>query len=276
MRMRLFANSCAALLLLLLLQGIAAATEQTKDDIFFRKEAYVGKTTERLPYRLFVPPGYDADRKYPLVLWLHGGTGRGSDNVKQLTNQNELGTHFWISAEVQQKFPAFVLVPQCPTGQIWADPEFNLPSKWLVMTMQALAKVEKEFSIDPYRVYVAGQSMGGSGVWAVLQNYPAKWAAAIVMSAYDTFTDPDAIARIPLWVFQGDADQSVPVVTVRSMMAELKKHHANLRYTEYHKVDHEVWNKAFTEPDLLSWLSAQKRTPPGGSQVGSGAVAASH
>jgi predicted peptidase len=264
----------AFLLLLFLPQGIATANEPTNDDIAFRKEVYVGKK-DRLPYRLFVPLGYEATRKYPLLLWLHGTDGRGNDNVRQLTHENQLAAHFWISEEVQLKFPMFVLAPQCPTGQDWAEPEFNQPSKWLTLAMDALAKVQKDFSIDPDRVYVAGQSMGGLAVWSLLQNYRGKWAAAIIMSAYDTFSDIPAIGEVPLWVFQGDDDESVPVTMVRSMMAQLKKAHAKVRYTEYHRMNREVWNKAFAEPDLLPWLSAQKRGAPTGGQVGSGAAPSS-
>ena len=263
----------AALLLFWLAQGIALGTDLTKDDIDFRKNVYVDKEGHRLPYRLFVPLGYDSNRKYPLLLWLHGGRGRGSDNVKQLTKENELGTHYWISSEVQGKFSVFVLVPQCPSDEVWAEPEFNQPGPSLKLTMGALAKVEKEFSIDPDRIYVAGQSMGGMGVWSVLQTYPGKWAAAVVMAAYDNFTDVAAIAQVPLWVFQGDADEAVPVSMVRDMMQQLKKAHANLRYTEYHKVDHQVWNKAFAEPDLLTWISSQKRSAPGVGQVGTSGAA---
>ena len=262
---------CAILLFLFLGQGIAAATEFTKDDIDFRKEVYVNKDQDHLPYRLFVPTGYDANHKYPLVVWLHGNDGRGDDNVKQLTGDNQLGAHFWISSPVQLKFPTFVFAPQCPSRRNWADPEFNQPSKWLKMMMEALAKVEKEFSIDPDRVYLVGQSMGGIGVWSLLQNYRGKWAGAIVISAYDTFTDLPAIAAVPLWVFQGTDDRSVPITMVRPMMAQLKKAHANFRYTEYSKITRDVWNKAFAEPDLLPWLSAQKRLPLPASQVGTGA-----
>lgn len=269
---QLFLNCAALILFFLLAQGFAAATELTKDDIDFRKDLYADKKGAEIPYRLFVPLGYDANRKYPLLLWLHGGTGRGDDNVRQLTGENQLGTHFWITNDVQLKFPMFVLAPQCPSGQTWADPEFNLPSKWLILAMGTLAKVEKQFSIDTDRIYLAGQSMGGLGIWSLLQTHQGQWAAAIVMSAYDTFTDVPAIVAVPLWVFQGDADASVPVSVVRSMMAQLKKVHANLRYTEYHKVDHQVWNKAFAEPDLLPWLSSQKRTAPVGGQVGTGAA----
>ena len=270
-----FRNLCALCLAFLVCAPFLHAQRKlTDDDINFRKEVFVGKGNKAsLPYRLFVPTRYDANHKYPLILWLHGGTGRGNDNAKQLGGQNQLATHFWISDSIQSKFPAFVMVPQCPSSQIWAEPEFNVPSDWLKLTIVALAKVQKDFSIDPTRIYVGGQSMGGDGVWSLLQNYPEIWAAAIIMSAYDNFTEPAAIARIPLWVFQGDADVSVPVGTVRTMMDQLKKFHANLRYTEYHKTDHEVWTKAFAEPDLVDWLSSQRRpspdTPPA-SQLGSG------
>ncbi len=152
------------LVLLFLAQGMAAATEVSKDDIDFRKNVYVGKGNAQLPYRLFVPLDYDAGRKYPLLLWLHGTAGRGSDNVKQLTKTDQLGTHFWITDNVQLKLPMFVMIPQCPIGQNWSEPEFNQPSQWLLMTMEALAKVEKSYSIDPDRLYLAGQSMGGLGV----------------------------------------------------------------------------------------------------------------
>lgn len=267
--------ACTVLLPLLACAPFLHAQRQlTPDDTNFRKEVFVGKAiNDRLPYRLFVPTGYDTNRKYPLILWLHGGTGSGADNIRQLGNQNQLATHFWISDSVQLKFPLFVMAPQCPTGKIWAEPEFNIPGDCLKLTIFALAKLQKDFSIDPNRIYVGGQSMGGDGVWSLLQNYPEIWAAAIVMSAYDNFTEPAAIARIPLWVFQGANDASVPVGTVRTMMDQLRKLHANLRYTEYPKTDHEVWKKAFAEPDLVEWLSSQKRpspSTPAASQLGSG------
>ena len=136
--------------------------------------------------------------------------------------------------------------------------------------------MQKEFPIDPDRIYVAGQSMGGLGVWSLLQAYSEKWAAALVLAAYDNFTDVPAIARVPLWVFQGDSDRTVPVDLVRAMMKQLKKANANLRYTEYRKADHEVWDRAFAEPDLLPWLSSQRRGAPATGQVGAGAAAPNH
>jgi predicted peptidase len=271
---------CASKLLLAFLfaaQLIAARAQPRTSDTDFRKEVYVSKTKERLPYRLFVPPGYDETKTYPLVVWLHGSDGRGNDNKKQISEENQLGAYLWTSAEAQSKFPAFVFAPQCPVGQEWAEPEFNQPGKSLLLAMEALASVEKQYSIDPDRVYLVGQSMGGLAVWSLLQNYSGQWAAAMVICAYDTFTDIPAIAKVPLWVFQGDADTSVPVTTVRTMMNQLKKAHANLRYSEYHKTGHDSWNRAFAEPELLPWIAAQKRSGgAAGGQVGSGAAPSPH
>jgi hypothetical protein len=47
---------------------------------------------------------------------------------------------------------------------------------------------------------------------------------------------------------------------VREMMRQLKKAKAEVRYSEYRKVGREVWTKALAEPELVSWLAAQRRS----------------
>jgi predicted peptidase len=152
---------------------------------------------------LFVPPNYDGTQKYPLVFWLHGGAGRGSDNSSQISGGNENGTHIWTTPANQAQLPAFVLAPQCREDRNWSDPELNEISAQLQIALAILASVQKEFSIDPDRIYLAGQSMGGLGVWALLQARPDRWAAALVLCAFDNFTNVKEIARIPVWVVPG-------------------------------------------------------------------------
>jgi len=232
----------------------------TKDDLLFRRETYTDKKGNKMPYRLYVPLEYNASQKYPLILWLHGANGRGYDNKTQISGANENGSHIWTMPANQGQLPAFVLAPQCPEDHFWAEPELNEVSPELGMALEILASVQKDYSIDPARIYIAGQSMGGLGVWALLQSQPDRWAAALVLCAFDNFTNAKAIAHVPLWIFQGDADMTVPVDLVRKMVKDLKKLGAQPRYSEYHKVGHEVWVKAFAEPDLVSWLAAQKLT----------------
>jgi len=212
-----------------------------------------------MPYRLFVPPGYDSSKKYALIFWIHGGSGRGSNNEAQISNENEKGSHVWITADHQATFPALVLAPQCPERGNWSSPEFNEVSGPLQLAMEIFALVQKDYSIDPDRIYLAGQSMGGVGVWALLQTYPELWAGAVVVSSYDNFTNVRAVTRVPLWIFQSEMDMTVPVDLVRQMVKQIKKAGGTPRYTEYHKIKTEVWNEAFREPQLVPWLASQKR-----------------
>jgi len=231
----------------------------SKDDLLFRAETYTDKKGNKMPYRLYVPVSYDANQKYPLILWLHGANGRGYDNKLQISGANESGSHIWTMPASQSQLPAFVLAPQCSEDRYWTEPELNEITPQLQSALEILATVQKEFSIDSERIYLAGQSMGGMAVWVLLQAQPDRWAAGLALCAFDNFTNAKAITHVPLWIFQGDADLIVPVDLVRQMVKDLKKLGAQPRYTEYHKVGHEVWVKAFAEPDLVPWLAAQKR-----------------
>jgi predicted peptidase len=230
-----------------------------KEEPPFRKKMYTDKKGAKMPYRLFVPPGYDSSKKYPLILWLHGGSGRGSNNEAQISGENENGAHVWTAPDNQATFPAFVLAPQCPERENWSSPELNEVGAPLQQAMEIFAIVQNDYSIDPDRIYLAGQSMGGLGVWALLQTHAELWAGAIVVSSYDNFTNVRAITRVPLWIFQSEMDRTVPVDLVREMFRQIKKAGGSPLYTEYHKIKDEVWDEAFAEPQLVPWLASQKR-----------------
>jgi len=73
-----------------------------------------GKT---LPYRLFVPAGYDATKKYPVILFFHGAGERGTDNNAQLAHVAPV----FVTPDFQAAHPCFVIAPQCPPDQQWVD-----------------------------------------------------------------------------------------------------------------------------------------------------------
>src|SRR2546430_10192206 len=94
-----------------------------KDDLAFRKQTYTDKQGNKMPYRLFVPANYDPSQKYALIFWLHGGSGRGSDNLKQISGGNENGTHVWTTPANQAQLRALVPAPQCPENSFSLEPE---------------------------------------------------------------------------------------------------------------------------------------------------------
>ena len=124
-----------------------------------------------LNYRLLKPLNYDAAKKYPLVLFLHGSGERGDDNVAQLRH----GAPLFSKPEVREKYACFVIAPQCPAEQKWADIDWSSDtptqpekvSDSMSLTLAAMEALRKEFSIDADRLYVTGLSMGdtGRGIW---------------------------------------------------------------------------------------------------------------
>ena len=225
----------------------------------FEAKTYA-KDGKTMPYRLFLPTGYDKSKKYPLVLWLHGGWGRGNDNERQIIEGNTLGATIWITPENQAKNPTFVLAPQCPVNEYWANNDSeSRPSKQLEMVVKLLKDLQKQYSIDADRLYVAGQSMGGYGTWSLIAEYPEMFAAAIPLCGGGNASRAKNIVNIPIWAFHGGDDEAVKVTESREMIEAVKQAGGNPKYTEYKGVGHSVWHQAFAEPELLNWVFAQKR-----------------
>ena len=60
-----------------------------QDTSLYTRHVFV-KDNDSLPYRLLLPVNFDADKKYPLILFLHGSGERGNDNQKQLAHGGDL------------------------------------------------------------------------------------------------------------------------------------------------------------------------------------------
>ncbi len=226
-----------------------------------RFEKRTHKSDWTMPYRLLRPSGRNA----PLVLYLHGSGGLGDDNEKQLGLGNIFGTLVWALPENQSRFPCCIVAPQTDRG--WAKYQASADGTRVVpglgdgarLALEIVRAVGRELAIDERRIYVAGQSMGGAGVWNLLAHRPGVFAAAAICCASATPDDVARAARTPLWSFHGDADRTVPVAVSRGRDAALRRAGGHPIYTEYAGVDHNVWEWAFTEPALPEWLFAQRR-----------------
>ncbi len=226
-------------------------------------EARTHKSDWEMPYRLFRPA---TSRKVPLVLYLHGSGGLGDDNLKQLKFGNIFGTRLWLLPENQKRCPCYVLAPQ--TDQGWIRYDFSQqPAKELSgfgdgarVALEIVDKLRREFAIDERRIYVAGNSMGGAGVWNMLANRPNFFAAAVTTCAGVSPDDGTGSPATPLWDFHGDADEVVPVSSSRDRIAARRKAGGHPIYTEYPGVDHNgATDLGFTEPALPGWVFSQRK-----------------
>lgn len=236
-------------------------------DLRDRLEARIYRSAagEELPYRLFVPRKYEADKKYPLVVFLHGAGGRGRDNKSQLENAEVLRL---IRDDVQAQHPCFLVAPQCPTGHQWVTVPWGLespqrtpekPSRPMRLLLELLDRLDAEFRIDPQRRYATGLSMGGFGTMDLLARRPDYWAAAVAVCGGDVDARLNEVAKIPLWVFHGSADTVVPPARTRHVVEAIRAAGGKPEYTIYPGVGHNCWTRAYTDPLLVDWLFAQKR-----------------
>ena len=238
------------------------AFKRQSEGIDKKFEARTHKSDAVMPYRLFRPV---AAGKLPLVVYLHGSGGLGTDNEKQLGLGNVFGTRVWALPANQQRFPCYVVAPQTDRGWIRYDfskePATMLPGlgDGSRLALEVVDRLVREFPIDDRRVYVTGQSMGGAGVWNVLAKRPAFFAAAIVCCGSASTEDGTEAIGTPLCSFHGDADRTVPVSVSRNRVAARRTAGGRPLYTEYPGVDHNAWEWAYTEPELLTWLFAQRR-----------------
>ncbi len=224
----------------------------------FVAEIFRNARNQTMPYRLFVPPSYDKRKQYPLVLWLCGSAGRGTNNLNQISIGNVIGSHVWTTPENQAKHPCFVLAPQCPDDDAWSDGGAK-PAAPLLLALEMLNELQRRFRIDPRRLFVAGQSMGGFGTWSLVSAHPEMFAAAIPLCGGGDETQAAKLTRVPIWAFHGAKDDAVPVERSRNMIKAIRKAGGEPKYTEYADEGHAVWTKAFSEPDLLPWVFAESR-----------------
>jgi predicted peptidase len=230
-----------------------------------RFEALEHKGEWVMPYRLFRP---ESSQRLPLVVYLHGSGGQGTDNEKQLALGNIFGTRVWLLPENQERFPCYVVAPQSDRGWVPYDPELMAKGEFKVvpgvghgvtMALAVVDELRRRYAIDDSRIYVTGQSMGGAGTWNAIASRPDLFAAAAICCGSRSSDDGSGSPQTPVWNFHGESDEVVPVSLSRDRIAARRKAGGQPIASEYTGVGHDVWQWAYTEPELVTWLFAQQR-----------------
>jgi predicted peptidase len=209
--------------------------ERSIDDPRVEHRSYVFPGTgEEIPYALFVPPGYDAERPVPLLVSLHG-LGRTYDWL--------MGYHGFL-----------VVTPLGYTRRGWYGARStDVDGRGLGAeaerseqdVMNVLARVRDEFDIDPERIYLWGHSMGGAGTLHLAAKYPDLWAGiGLVAPATPEHAEPDTflprISHIPAIVLHGTHDELIPVTFIREWVAAMANLGMQHVYVEIEGGDHSL------------------------------------
>ena len=218
----------------------------------FKYKNYGEHNYNGLRYGLFKPDGYDPMKKYPLIVYLHGSR----DTVSREMN--------WYQPASQKAHPCFVLTPKCEVSdQGWGNTWSNDLTVATATTLKLVDSIVRVYNIDVNRLYLYGISMGGFGVFSILQKEPGKFAAAFAICGGSSTKAAEKLKDTPLWIFHGEIDDIVPVHLSRDIYKEiLKVGGKKVIYTEYPGVKHNSWENASRETRLPDWLFSQEKGKP--------------
>lgn len=203
-------------------------------------------------YHTYLPPGYDdpgnADKRWPMILFLHGSGERGSDPEPRPKHGPA------VVAETEGlAMPFIVISPQCERNAWWGSPRVD----------DLLDELVTEYRIDESRVYLTGLSMGGYGSWYAASAHPERFAAVAPICGGGEPADAWRLRDVPIWTFHGDADELVPLERSQKMVeaitAEGGKH---IALTVYPGVGHNSWSATYRNPKLYEWFLANQLGKP--------------
>jgi predicted peptidase len=248
-------------LVIAVLPGMIAsggAAETPKSSVVQKVQQFQGRRTEDLKaqYLLFLPKGYDvkAEKRWPLMLFLHGAGERGNDIWKVAVH----GPPKQVAENPD--FPFILVSPQCPAGQLWSDE----------LLLALLDDVAKRYAVDANRVSLTGISMGGFGTWSLGLRHPERFAAIVPICGGGEFITvllaegdrAEAIKTLGVWAFHGGKDPIVPVDESRRMVNALKNARVtDVNLTVYPEAGHDCWTDAYKDPELYNWLLRHERKP---------------
>jgi predicted peptidase len=248
-------------LLILLLLAFAGHAQ-----ISFEKKSFETKQGQVLPYQILLPKDYKPGKKYPLLVVLHGAGERGTDNDAQM----KYGKSVFLDSLNRINYQAIVIFPQCPKESYWSSVKINrstvpttfvfdytAPINW---PLQAVIDLVKSIKHDKRRTYIMGLSMGGMGTMEAVSRFPKMFAAANpICGGADLSYVTKYAKRVPLWVHHGDADIVVPVRHSRELVKAVQDQGVEIKYSEYAGVNHNSWDNAFKQPELLSWIFSHRK-----------------
>lgn len=225
------------------------------------KSYYDSASGKTLPYRLYIPEDYNFSKKYPVFFWLHGAGERGSDNYTQI---QYLSKAFMVAGDLLSG--AIIVAPQCPSDGWWNideyeyEYEYRHEAGWLGAAMHLLDKIRSEYSCDSDRIYVSGLSMGGYATWSVLEYYGDLFAAGAPICGWGNTYAGAQLAKIPIWIYHGDSDQTVSYYASVEMHNAIKNAGGNMvHFTTLYGVKHNAWDYALMDRELFCWMFAQTK-----------------
>jgi phospholipase/carboxylesterase len=192
-------------------------------------------------FSLYVPEYYTADRAWPLVMALHGGSGNGRGFL-------------WSWLRDARSFGAILVAPTA-IGSTWAlmGEDVDTPNLARILNI-----ARARWNIDPKRLLLTGMSDGGtfSYVTGLEGSSPFTHLAPVSATFHPLMAemaDAERLRGLPVHIVHGGLDWMFPVQVARQTQELLAAAGANVTYREIEDLSHCYPREI--NPAILSWLN---------------------
>lgn len=180
----------------------------------------------------------------PLILFLHGASlcGNNLDRVRHYGTIDAI--------ERGRKINAYVVAPQNPGGA-WSPARLLKLIEW----------AQKNYDVDPNRIYVIGMSLGGYGTLDMAAAHPDKIAAAMAFCGGSSAKNPEILGELPLWIVHGTGDRAVGVGESDRIVKAIRNsesHGCRLLYNREPGMDHAKPARFFYLQETYDWLLSHR------------------
>ena len=212
----------------------------------YTKHKWYSEVFYNFGYVTYLPRDYDENKKYPLVFFLHGAGERGDD--LDIASRHGFMKHV---REDGKDYPFIFVAPQCPHGKYWGCYTESL--------IAFLDYICDTLPIDRERVYLTGLSMGGTGTWMLAMADPNRFAAIAPVCGSGICWNARILKDMPIFIYHGDCDESVPLYESITMMKNVNKYGGNAQIEICYGLGHNAWDIAYAGDELTNWLLSHKK-----------------
>lgn len=198
------------------------------------------KKYKSISYIKTLPEGYDENKKYPVLLFLHGAGSRAESSEMKVKDNP-----FFEAMSKREKFPFIIIAPQCH-----ADTWFDIFQELKELILSEANSPQADLN----RVYAIGASMGGYGVWQAAMSLPDTFAAIVPICGGGMYWNAGRLKSVAVWAFHGRQDDCVLCRESEKMVDAVRKCGGEAKLTIYEDCEHASWNGAYAEPELLDWM----------------------
>lgn len=211
------------------------------------KRFYRTSSGFNMPYLFYRQGPADGD-KLPVIVYLHGTDGCGSDPQRLL--EIETMASQLVSGKLTIDGDMILLTPQCPEGHRWSDA--------MKEVRDLIGFIIETENADPDRISLTGCSLGGMGTFSLAIEYPQLFSAAVpVCGSIKTPEDAAVMSVMPVRIYHGTEDHGMGF-SVMDAAKVITKAGGDCRLIMLPGEGHEI-RHVYYDRGLAEWMITQKR-----------------